>query len=257
MDLKVLNKNRWDACHISLAEGPAFKKVADVLMQPANIKRYQNVSDILAKQGHTVPWWFIAVIHYREAGFVNNQPNWNTYLGNGQPLNRKTTLVPAGRGPFKTWEEGAVDALVYAPPHAAQNKDWSIGGALAEIENYNGPGYAARGLPSPYVWAGTDQYKSGKYIADGKFSATTVDQQLGCAGLLKFMGVFKTAPTGVGTAAGAIVLGGSAFATTQAWFQEHWITFAIAAIGIGIVVDLALAIYNNEKNQLKVKNVSE
>lgn len=258
MDLKTANKNRWDACHISQDQGPAFKKVADVLMQLNNHNRYQAVSDELSKRGYVVPWWFIAVVHYREAGFVNGQPNWNAYLGNGQPLNRKTTLVPVGRGPFKSWEEGAVDALVYAPPYAIKNYDWSIGGALTEIEEFNGLGYANKDLPSPYLWAGTDQYTAGKYVADGKFSPVTVDTQLGCAGLLKFMGVFKTAPTGLGTVAGAVTVAGAAATAAHSqtdwmWFHEHWLALFIGALGIGFVVDLALAIYNNEKNQLKVK----
>jgi hypothetical protein len=49
---------------------------------------------------------------------------------------------------------------------------------------YNGIGYAAKGVPSPYLWAGTDQYKSGKYIADGVYNAAVVDQQLGCVAML-------------------------------------------------------------------------
>ncbi len=258
--LKNENKERWDACHVLEEQGPSFKKVADVLLQPQNRHRYQAVSDALCQQGYNIPWWFIAVVHYREAGFVNGQPNWNSYLGNGQPLNRKTTMVPVGRGPFKSWEDGAKDALVHAAPYAARNKDWSIGGALAEIEAYNGPGYAARGLPSPYLWAGTDQYKSGKYVADGKFSPTTVDTQLGCAGILKFMGVFKTAPTGLGTAAGSVVVAGTAAAAAHneshwMWLHDHWVVLLISCVGIGLLIDLGMAIYNNEKNQLKVKDV--
>jgi hypothetical protein len=52
------------------------------------------------------------------------------------------------------------------------------------LERYNGLGYASRGLPSPYIWSGTDQYKSGKYIRDGVYDPNAVDRQLGCAGLL-------------------------------------------------------------------------
>jgi hypothetical protein len=69
-------------------------------------------------------------------------------------------------------------------PYLARNKDWSIGSTLTVLEQYNGLGYAARGVPSPYLWAGTDQYKSGKYVRDGVYDASAVDSQLGCAGLL-------------------------------------------------------------------------
>jgi hypothetical protein len=92
--------------------------------------------------------------------------------------------VPAGRGPFRSWEDCAVDALMNCAPYAARNKDWSIGGLLTLLERYNGLGYATRGVPSPYIWSGTDQYSSGKYIRDHVFDASVIDVQLGCAGLL-------------------------------------------------------------------------
>jgi hypothetical protein len=95
--------------------------------------------------------------------------------------------VPAGRGPFKSWEEAAIDALINCAPHGASNKDWSIGGTLTLLEQYNGLGYAARGKPSPYIWSGTNQYQSGKFVRDGMYDPDAVDSQLGCAGLLLAM----------------------------------------------------------------------
>jgi lysozyme family protein len=129
-----------------------------------------------------VPWPFIAVTHEREAS-----RNWNTQLGQGDPLNRVSVHVPVGRGPFKTWEDGAYDALMNCGPYTARNKDWSIGGTLAMLEQYNGLGYFRMGRPSPYLWAGTDQYSAGKYVADGKYDPNAVDRQPGCANLLKAM----------------------------------------------------------------------
>jgi lysozyme family protein len=110
-------------------------------------------------------------------------------LAQGDPWNRQSVHVPKGRGPFNSFEEAAIDALANCAPNAAKNKDWSAGGALTLLERYNGLGYAAKGLPSPYVWAGTDQYTKGKYVADGVFDPNYVDRQLGCAGLLIAMGV--------------------------------------------------------------------
>jgi hypothetical protein len=55
------------------------------------------------------------------------------------------------------------------------------------LEQYNGLGYATRGLPSPYIWSGTDQYAKGKYVRDGVFDSNVVDSQLGCAGLILAM----------------------------------------------------------------------
>lgn len=172
VQLARLNAARWIKAKITRTgfNGVALKLVGSKA-------RYQAV-----ELATGVPWFFIAVVHEREAS-----QNWNTQLGQGDPLNTVSVHDPKGRGPFPTWEAGAVDALVNCPPYASRNKDWSIGGTLTMLEQYNGLGYARRGLPSPYLWAGTDQYVSGKYVADGIFNPNVVDQQLGCAGLLMAM----------------------------------------------------------------------
>lgn len=172
--LRAANAKRWLAMKVTRT---SFNSVAQRLVTPTAKTRYQAVA---AKTG--VPWFFIAVAHEREAS-----QNWNTQLGQGDPLDRVSVHVPKGRGPFRTWEDGAFDALVNCAPFAARNKDWSVGGTLTMLEQYNGLGYAARGKPSPYIWSGTDQYGSGKYVADGVYDPNAVDQQLGCAGLIKAM----------------------------------------------------------------------
>jgi lysozyme family protein len=129
-----------------------------------------------------VPWWIIGVIHEREASL-----NWHTQLGQGDPLDRVSVHTPRGRGPFRTWEAGAYDALVNTAPYASKWRDFTPGGALCLLEQYNGTGYAARGEPSPYVFSGTNQYVRGKYVRDGVYDPHAVDHQLGCAGLIKTM----------------------------------------------------------------------
>lgn len=126
-----------------------------------------------------VPWPAIAVIHERESS-----QDWRASLAQGDPWNRVSVHVPAGRGPFDSWEAAAVDALVKCPPFLARHKDWSIAAALTALETYNGIGYAARGVPSPYLWSGTNQYRAGKYIRDGIYDPGKVDPQLGCAALM-------------------------------------------------------------------------
>jgi lysozyme family protein len=174
--LKSQNEARWAAA--KLTRGPEFIKPAQNAVAHKSI--YQNIEH---RTG--VPWTFIAVTHYRESSqdFTKN-------LGQGDPLNRITVHVPAGRGPFtglNGFADGAVDALENCAPHAARETDWTIGGMLTLLERYNGIGYAARGLPSPYVWSGTNQYKSGKYVSDGVFDPNVVDKQLGCAGMILAM----------------------------------------------------------------------
>jgi lysozyme family protein len=168
--LQQANAKRWASAKLTRKTEAA--NIALHLYQAK--KRYQAVE---ARTG--VPWAVIAVIHERESS-----QNFNTQLGQGDPLNRVSVHVPAGRGPFSTWEDGAYDALVLCPPFLAKRKDWSLGGTLLALEMYNGIGYAARGVPSPYVWAGTDQYSAGKFVADGKYDPSKVDAQMGCAALL-------------------------------------------------------------------------
>lgn len=187
-DLAVLttaNASRWAKAKVTWN----FSTSAKRLVAPGAKARYQAVT---ARTG--VPWFFVAVAHEREAS-----QNWNTQLGQGDPLGSVSVHVPKGRGPFKTWEDGAYDALVNCAPFAARNHDWSIGGTLTMLERYNGLGYAARGKPSPYIWSGTDQYVSGKYVRDGVYDARVVDQQPGCAGLLLSMMEFDPTITFVGT----------------------------------------------------------
>ena len=167
------NAQRWEAAK--------FTKSTAINAQAAKIAqnrfRYEAVS-----RDTGVPWDVIGVIHYRESS-----GDFKGVLHNGQKIigtGKLTTIVPKGRGPFSTWEEAAVDALVNAPPYAARNKDWSIAGTLDLLERYNGLGYRNKGLPSPYLWAGTDQYVKGKYVADGKYDPNHVDQQLGVAPIL-------------------------------------------------------------------------
>jgi lysozyme family protein len=171
--LESANAKRWANAKLTRD----FSSVAKRLVSTGAKSRYQAVA---ARTG--VPWAVIAVIHERESS-----QDWRGSLAQGDPWDRVSIHVPAGRGPFRSWEEAAIDALVNCPPYIARSRDWSIAGTLARLEEYNGLGYASRGAPSPYLWSGTDQYRSGKYVRDGVYDPGVVDRQLGCAGLLLAM----------------------------------------------------------------------
>lgn len=173
--LIAANKARWDKAKIT--RGPEFDAVAKRLAGPFAKKAYQEI-----ERDTGVPWFVVAVIHEREAS-----QNWGANIAQGDPWNRPSVHVPRGRGPFSSWREAANDALKNCAPYAAKWKDWSPGGAMTLLEEYNGLGYASRGIPSPYIWSGTDQYHSGKYVSDGVFDPNAVDRQLGCAGLILAM----------------------------------------------------------------------
>lgn len=196
--------------------------------------RYQAVE---AKTG--VPWFVIAVIHERESS-----QNFGRSLAQGDPWNEVSTHVPKGRGPFASWEAAAIDALVNCGPYAARNRDWSIGGTLALLERYNGLGYANRGLPSPYIWSGTDQYVKGKYVADGQFDPNVVDKQLGCAGLIiamqKLDPSIRFGVSAATKAATAVVVATGTASTVAAQSGFPWSTVAIVA---GVIVAVGVAAY--------------
>ena len=141
--------------------------------------RYVEIEDLSG-----VPASVIFVIHGRESTW-----NFSRHLHNGDPLTARTKLVPAGRpktgNPPFTFVESAVDALEY---DGMARKNWaSLGDGLQALEAFNGLGYQKKGRISPYLWAGTDLYVSGKYVRDGVYSATAVDKQLGVAAILKRM----------------------------------------------------------------------
>lgn len=235
--LKKRNAQRW--AKAKLTRGPEFIPVAKRLV--AAKARYQAVE---AKTG--VPWYFIAVTHEREAS-----QKWNAQLGQGDPLDRRSIHVPKGRGPFNTWEDGAYDALVNCAPYAVRNKDWSIGGLLTMLELYNGLGYANKGLPSPYVWSGTDQYQRGKYVSDGVFDPGVVDRQLGCAGLLLAMQQLDPSiklgspvtPTKVGT----VVIAAGGAAATAASQGVPWTEIAMWGGAAAVAVIVAFIIVHKLK----------
>jgi lysozyme family protein len=128
-----------------------------------------------------VPWEMLAVIHRREGN-----SNFTTYLGNGQSLLYRTTIVPIGRGPFtgpNAFVNGAVDAVKQEGWSNIQ--DWRLEKMLYYCELFNGVGYEMHGIPSPYLWGGTNVQVPGKYISDHVFNYHVMDSQPGCAPMLQ------------------------------------------------------------------------
>lgn len=116
----------------------------------------------------------------------------------GDPLTHKSRNVPRNRipgvNPPYTFLQSAEDSYYSMDLDHLQTRNWSEVGALFDaVENFNGGGYRARGVTSPYVWNGVkgpkeyNYYIQGKYIADGQWSSTFVDKQLGVAAILMRM----------------------------------------------------------------------
>jgi lysozyme family protein len=142
----------------------------------ANKARYRAIE---ARTG--VPWFVVGCLHMRESN-----GNFNTYLGNGQPLNRRTTIVPKGRGPFQSFEDGAYDALVTVE-HLDEITEWGPEHVAYAMEKFNGFGYRhpSRNIPSPYLWGGTSVQQRGKFVRDGVYDPAVMDSQLGGMAVLK------------------------------------------------------------------------
>lgn len=166
---------------------PVYAKEWDgMVTRPSRIHEFETIAGkILHNKGryqaieHTtgVPWYLVAVLHERES-----DGNFDTYLGNGQSIRHVTTIVPKGRGPFPTFEAGAVDALRL--DGLTSIRDWTLEKVLYQAEIFNGGGYDSKGLPSPYLWGGSSVQRAGKYTSDHVFDPNVWDTQPGCAPML-------------------------------------------------------------------------
>lgn len=139
----------------------------------ASVDRFKKV-----QTGCGVPALWLMPVFERE------DPSFDTYFGNGDPLNKPTTHVPKNRGPFSTWEDGVIDALKI--DNIAECPVWSWERACFMWESWNGFGPRLHhGRPSGYLWGGTSIYQGGKYVADGVWSRGTWDRQLGTVAIAK------------------------------------------------------------------------
>lgn len=101
-EYKAGYETNWQNMQIRPGSAGQAKQQAARLLKNKGI--YQQIEAITH-----VPYYFIGLCHDRESNF-----DLNTYLGNGQALDRVTTIVPKGRGPFlgpNAFVDGAVDAL--------------------------------------------------------------------------------------------------------------------------------------------------
>lgn len=164
---------QWDSMVIAPERVHQFTTIAQFAVDHKT--RYKEI-----ELATGVMWPHVAVLHRREG-----DSDFNTYLGNGQRLDRLTTIVPKNRGPFTgpdAFFKGAKDALRLDA--LDQVKDWRLEKILYYCELFNGTGYDRRALPSPYNWGGTNIQKPGKYTSDGIFDRRLTDVQPGCAPLL-------------------------------------------------------------------------
>lgn len=176
-------RKRWAACKVDPERAREAGRVADIMI--SNQGRYEHISVIAS--GGVIPWWFIALAHNRESGM-----DFTRHLHEGSRLTGRTQDVPKGRpkappanGKTYTFEESAVDALTMPGKAFDKIKVWDVAEVFFRLELYNGFGYRAKGIPSPYLWAGTNQSdERGKYVRDHVFDQNAIERQLGCAAIM-------------------------------------------------------------------------
>ena len=160
---------------------PAVGITSDATRLHENRERY-----VPCAVDYGVPWLFLGLVHLMESSC-----QFTVHLHNGDPLKARTVHVPAGRPrkgtpPF-LWEYSAADALSLFPYFVGDSDSLSLAHVLYWLECWNGLGYRTRHpeVLSPYLWAGSQHYTSGKYGSDGVWNPRLVSKQIGAAVVMR------------------------------------------------------------------------
>jgi lysozyme family protein len=153
---------------------PEVTAIAGRLLTYVTQGRYADISKQLG-----IPQIFIATSFEREAS-----SNFGLSPAQGDPWNERSVHIPAGRGPYASWAAAAIDTY---RREGLAGLTWDWPRLCYEGEMFNGFGYRAYGLHTPYDWSGTNNYTRGKFVADGKFNGSVVDEQLGIIPIARVM----------------------------------------------------------------------
>lgn len=152
-----------------------------------NWNQHRERYERLAMASH-VPAPLIAALHYRECDM-----SFRRYLAQGDPLGTVPVNLPI-HAVFHDWDQAALWALEAKRGNGQsldideQTRDPAALATYAEA--YNGLGYHNGNKVSPYVWAGTDVYRGGKWTRDGAqgYDPATTDAQVGVMAMLHQLG---------------------------------------------------------------------
>lgn len=121
-----------------------------------------------------VPQIVAAASFEREAG-----SNFRLNPAQGDPWDRVSVHVPRGQPPFPNWAAAQIAAYKIDGLDKIGASNWTWARACYEEELFNGFGPRNHGKHTGYLWAGTNIYTGGKYVADNDWNPSAIDQQLG------------------------------------------------------------------------------
>ena len=153
-------------------------ETADRLLKNVDESRYEVAHSVTG-----VPIVFMAASFEREAS-----SDFTKSPAQGDPFDAVSKNVPRGRGPFRSWAEAAVDAyhLNGLDKVGTANWTWPLVCYYGELFNGFGP-RDYHHIRTSYLWGGTNLQQPGKYVADGKFDAGCMDEQIGIVPMMMRM----------------------------------------------------------------------
>lgn len=104
--------------------------------------------------------------------------NFNLNPAQGWPYNQLSKNIPHN-GPFPNWTAAQIAAYHIDRLDAVGAANWSWERSCYEWEWFNGFGPRNHGKHTGYLWASTNIYTGGKYVADGVWDPNAQDEQLG------------------------------------------------------------------------------
>ena len=141
---------------------------ADNLQRVVEVINSNKATYLKVQEATGLDYRLVAALHYRECG-----SRFNRSIQDGRVLPKDIDWVDHASKFINKWRAGA---RLKVP----QTRE-----AMLEFaERWNGLGYRKLGVPSPYVWSGTDRYVKGKFTADGSYDSEVVDKQIGVAPIL-------------------------------------------------------------------------
>ena|SRR3984957_1064585 len=132
---------------------------------------------VTAATGIPKLWWMASF--ERESS-----SDYSTNPAQGDPWDRKSTHVPRGMGPYENWYSAAIAAYDMSGLNKVGAENWTWEQGCYRGEAFNGFGPRQHGRATGYLWSWSNQYNGGKYIADGIWSSSAVDQQCGMIPLM-------------------------------------------------------------------------